>query len=158
MKKRTIIIILLFFLLLSSITLYTTFAYNQEDTTLEKSDADYNFIYQLKEKSNKEIIINPNEEKYVDIVLTNTYSQTVKYGMYYYMIEPNTQVDGLIVSLSEDSLDLLENIIKPNQTRSISLKITNNSDTQIDILVGALVGFEKGEIKDLAQNGEILIK
>ena len=158
MKKRTIIIILLFFLLLSSITLYTTFAYNEEDTTLEKSDADYNFIYQLKEKSNKEIIINPNEEKYVDIVLTNTYSQTVKYGMYYYMIEPNTQVDGLIVSLSEDSLDLLENIIKPNQTRSISLKITNNSDTQIDILVGALVGFEKGEIKDLAQNGEILIK
>ena len=158
MKKRTIIIILLFFLVLSSITLYTTFAYNQEDTTLEKSDADYNFIYQLKEKSNKEIIINPNEEKYVDIVLTNTYSQTVKYGMYYYMIEPNTQVDGLIVSLSEDSLDLLENIIKPNQTRSISLKITNNSDTQIDILVGALVGFEKGEIKDLAQNGEILIK
>lgn len=158
MKKRTIIIILLFFLVLSSITLYTTFAYNQEDTTLEESEANYNFIYQLKEKSNKEIIINPNEEKYVDIVLTNTYSQTVKYGMYYYMIEPNTQVDGLIVSLSEDSLDLLENIIKPNQTRSISLKITNNSDTQIDILVGALVGFEKGEIKDLAQNGEILIK
>ena len=158
MKKRTIIIILLFFLLLSSITLYTTFAYNEEDTTLEKSDADYNFIYQLKEKSNKEIIINPNEEKYVDIVLTNTYSQTVKYGMYYYMIEPNTQVDGLIVSLSEDSPDLLENIIKPNQTRSISLKIVNNSDTQIDLLVGALVGFEKGEIKDLAQNGEILIK
>ena len=112
----------------------------------------------ITEKSNKEIIINPNEEKYVDIVLTNTYSQTVKYGMYYYMIEPNTQVDGLIVSLSEDSLDLLENIIKPNQTRSISLKIVNNSDTQIDILVGALVGFEKGEIKDLAQNGEILIK
>ncbi len=158
MKKRTIIIILLFFLVLSSITLYTTFAYNQEDTTLEESEANYNFIYQLKEKSNKEIIINPNEEKYVDIVLTNTYSQTVKYGMYYYMIEPNTQVDGLIVSLSEDSLDLLENIIKPNQTRSISLKIVNNSDTQIDILVGALVGFEKGEIKDLAQNGEILIK
>ena len=158
MKKRTIIIILLFFLVLSSITLYTTFAYNQEDTTLEESEANYNFIYQLKEKSNKEIIINPNEEKYVDIVLTNTYSQTVKYGMYYYMIEPNTRVDGLIVSLSEDSLDLLENIIKPNQTRSISLKITNNSDTQIDILVGALVGFEKGEIKDLAQNGEILIK
>ena len=158
MKKRTIIIILLFFLVLSSITLYTTFAYNQEDTTLDKSEANYNFIYQLKEKSNKEIIINPNEEKYVDIVLTNTYSQTVKYGMYYYMIEPNTQVDGLIVSLSEDSLDLLENIIKPNQTRSISLKIVNNSDTQIDLLVGALVGFEKGEIKDLAQNGEILIK
>ena len=158
MKKRTIIIILLFFLVLSSITLYTTFAYNQEDTTLEESEANYNFIYQLKEKSNKEIIINPNEEKYVDIVLTNTYSQTVKYGMYYYMIEPNTQVDGLIVSLSEDSLDLLENIIKPNQTRSISLKIVNNSDTQIDILVGALVGFEKGKIEDLAQNGEILIK
>ena len=78
--------------------------------------------------------------------------------MYYYLIEQSITPDNFTITLSEDSQDLLENIIKPNQTRNISLKLNNAGDSQIELIVGALVGFEKGNIEELVQKGEVLIK
>ena len=78
--------------------------------------------------------------------------------MYYYLIEPKTTPENFTITLSEDSQDLLENTIKPNQTRNISLKLNNAGESQIEIIVGALVGFEKGNIEELVQKGETLIK
>ena len=78
--------------------------------------------------------------------------------MYYYLVSPSSLPDGISITLSEDSTDSLEDIIKPNQTRVVTLKITNNSSYQVEMLLGALVGFEKGKIEDLAKNGETLIK
>ena len=86
MKKRTIIIILLLLLGASIVSLYATFALNEENTKLDPSKADYNLIYSLKSASNKQIILAPKEEKYINITLTNPYTSTVKYGMYYYLI------------------------------------------------------------------------
>ena len=65
MKKRTIIIILLILLSIGVISLYSTFAYNEESSNLDTSTADYNLVYSLKEKSNREVIINSMEEKYL---------------------------------------------------------------------------------------------
>lgn len=158
MKKRTIIIILLLLLGASIVSLYATFALNEENTKLDPSKADYNLIYSLKSASNKQIILAPKEEKYINITLTNPYTSTVKYGMYYYLIEPSNAPDSFTITLSEDSQDLLENTIKPNQTRNISLKLNNAGDSQIELIVGALVGFEKGNIEELVQKGEVLIK
>ncbi|MBQ8219536.1 MAG: hypothetical protein IJZ79_07275 [Bacilli bacterium] len=159
MKKRIIIITILVTLLsIGIISVYSTYAYNEEDNILDESDANYNLIYSIRENSNKEVVINSKEEKYVNITLTNTYESTVKYGMYYYLINPKTLPENVTITLAEDSIDLLENIIKPNQTRSISIKIVNNSEKQLELIIGALVGFEKGNIEDLATNGEQLIK
>ena len=159
MKKRTISIIIIMCLLsLGIVSLYTTFAYNEENTKLENSTADHNLIYSLKETTSKQIVISPNEVKFVDITLENPYTSTIKYGMYYYMVSPTTVPDEFTVTLSEDSQDVLTNIIKPSQTRTVSIKLTNNSSQQIEIILGALVGFEKGKIEELVQNGEILIK
>jgi len=158
MSKKSIIIILLILLSIGILSLYTTFAYNEQNIKLEKSNADYNLIYSIKEKSNKQIIVGSNEEKHVDITLNNTYDSTVRYGMYYYLINPKNMPENVTISLAEDSKDLLENTIKPKQTRSISLKITNNSQYSIELLVGALVGFENGKIEELVKNGEVLIK
>ena len=158
MKKRIIFVILFIMLSIGIISIYTTYAFDEEESKLDESSADYNLIYSLKENSNKEVIVNPKEEKYIDITLTNTYKSTVKYGMYYYLINHDTLPNGVDISLSEDSIDLLENTIASNQTRSISIKIKNDSDSQIDLIIGALIGFEKGKIEELAKNGEILIK
>lgn len=159
MKKRIIIITILVTLLsIGIISVYSTYAYNEEDNILDESDANYNLIYSIRENSNKEVVINSKEEKYVNITLTNTYESTVKYGMYYYLINPKNLPENVTITLAEDSIDLLENIIKPNQTRSISIKIVNNSEKQLELIIGALVGFEKGNIEDLAKNGEQLIK
>ena len=74
------------------------------------------------------------------------------------MISTVSTQNGFTASLSEDSQDVLTNIIKPSQTRTVSIKLTNNSTQQVEIILGALVGFEKGKIEDLVQNGEVLIK
>ena len=156
MSKNKIIIVLLILLSIGVISLYTTYAY--EDNDEELSNQHYNLMYPLKESSNKEIAVGAKEEKFVDISLKNTYENTIRYGMYYYMINPTKLPDGVTITLSEDSEDLLEDIIKPNQTRSISIRITNDSEYAINLIIGALIGFEHGEIEELVTDGEVLIK
>lgn len=158
MSKNKIIIVLLILLSIGVISLYTTYGLEENTATYEPSDSDRTLMYSLKESSNKEIVIDANEEKFIDISLKNTYSSTIRYGMYYYMINPTKLPDNVTISLSEDSEDLLENTIKPNQTRNISIKITNNSEYVINLIIGALIGFEHGEIEELVTDGEVLIK
>ena len=158
MSKKSIIIILLVLLSIGIISLYTTFAYDEEAALLDKSSADYNLIYSLKEKSNKYITISSKEEKYLDIALKNTYNGTIRYGMYYYLVNPSKLPDGLTISLSPDSKDLLENTIDTGSERTVTLKVTNNSEYNIDLIIGAVVGFENGNLEELLKNGEILIK
>lgn len=159
MSKKSILAIL-FILIISFtiISLYATFAYNEEAAKLDDSHANYNLIYSLKENSNKQITLSAKEEKFVDIILTNTYESTVKYGMYYYLIKPKTKPERLEISLAPESVDLLENNIKPNQTRTISIKVNNASDDSVELVIGALIGFENGNINDLLSDGEVLIK
>lgn len=158
MKKNIIIIILLIMLSIGIISLYTTFAYQEENKIEEPSDADYNLIYSLKDNINQEISINAKEEKYVDINLTNTYSSTIKYGMYYYLINPNKLPDNVTITLAEDSQEPLEGNIKQQDSKTISIKITNYSEYTINLIIGALIGFENGNIEELVSEGEVLIK
>ncbi len=157
-KKSIITVFVILVISFTIISLYATFAYNGESNKLADSEADYNLIYSLKESSNRQVTVAPNEEKYIDITLTNTYESTVKYGMYYYLISPKQKPDGLEITLAKESTDLLEDTIKPNQTRIISIQIKNTSTDNINLLVGALIGFENGDIADLVKDNEILIK
>lgn len=158
MSKNKIIIILLILLSIGIISLYTTYGYEGNNTIFEPSNSDNNIMLSLKESTNKEITINAKEEKFIDINLNNTYESTIRYGMYYYIINPEKLPENVIITLAEDSEDLLENTIKPGQTRSISIKITNDSEYTISLIIGALIGFEHGKIEELVTDGEILIK
>lgn len=158
MNKRIVTVVIISIISIVLISLYTTFAFNEEERKLSESEADFNLIYDLKEESNHRVIVLAGEEKFVDIVLNNTYNSNVKYGMYYYLVQPKKLPDGVTIGKSSNSVDLLENIINPGKTRSISIKITNNSEDSVELIVGALVGFESGNIADLAKNGEVLIK
>jgi hypothetical protein len=143
---------------LGIVSLYSTFAYNEEATKLDDSTADYNLIYSMREASKNQIITSPGETKYVDIDLTNGYQSNVKYGIYYHLISPNKMPENITITLAEDSEAPLEDIIKPNQEKKVTIKIVNNSEDNLDIVVGALVGFENGNIQELIREGEYLIK
>lgn len=159
MSKKSILIVL--FLLLLSVggfTLYSTFAYNEETMKLDDSNSDYNLIYSLRENSNKNISVSSKEEKYIDIELNNIYPSNVMYGMYYYLVSPNKMPLGVEVKLSEESDNPVLDIIKSGETKVVSIKIKNDSDDNINLIVGALIGFENGDINDLVKNGEVLIK
>ena len=159
MSKNKIMIVLLLMLSIGIVSLYTTYAYEENNNIInEESISNSNLIYSLKDSTNKEIVVNPNEVKFIDISLKNIYDATVRYGMYYYMISPEKLPENITITLAEDSIDALENIIKPGITKSVSIKIENNSDYVINLIIGALIGFENGEIEDLITDGEVLIK
>lgn len=160
MSKNKIFIVLLIMLSVSVISLYTTYAYeeNNEVVTEHPSSSNYNLIYSLTESTNKEIIVEAKDEKFIDINLKNTYDATIKYGMYYYLINPTSLPDNVTITLADGSVDLLEDTIKPDETKTISIRITNDSEYTIDLIIGALIGFEYGDIEDLVTKGEVLIK
>lgn len=158
MSKNKIIVVLLIMLSIGIISLYTTFGYEGENKIQEESNSDYNLIYSLKDSTNKEITVGAKEEKFIDITLKNTYDTTIKYGMYYYLTNPNNLPENVTITLADGSKDLLENTITPQNTRIISIRITNNSEYTISLIVGALIGFEHGNIEELVTDGEVLIK
>lgn len=159
MSKNKIIIVLLFMLSIGIISLYTTYAYEEENNTIiNEPTSDSNLIYLLKNSTNKEVSIGPSEQKFFDISLKNTYDSTVRYGMYYYMINPEKMPDNVTISLAEGSEDVLESTIKPNTTRNVSIQIANNSDYAIDLIIGALIGYEYGNMEELEKDGIVLIK
>ena len=159
MNKNKIIILLLIMLSASIVSLYTTYGLEENNIINPgESTSDYNIISAIKESTNKQISIGALEEKFIDVNLKNTYASTIKYGMYYYLISPEKMPENVIITLSEDSVDLLENTIKPDESRSVSIKIINNSEYSINLIIGALIGFEYGDIQDLVTDGEVLIK
>lgn len=158
MSKRNIFIALILLLLFGTISMYNTFAYNEEDISLDNSTANYNLIYSLKDKSSKIVTLSARENKYLEINLENPYQSSVRYGMYYYILNDNSNRDKLSITLDSDSKDPLEDIILPEKSKSILLKLENNSDYPIEVQVGALVGFVNGKIDELVKDGEVLIK
>ena len=158
MSKNKIMIVLLIMLSIGIISLYTTYAFEEENTIIPEISSDKNIVFSLKNSTNKEIAVAPNEEKFLDINLTNTYDTTVRYGAYYYMINPEKLPDNVSIKLAEGSEDELENIIKPQETKSISLQITNNSEYSINLIIGAIIGYEYGNMEELEKNGVVLIK
>lgn len=159
MSKKSILIVL--FLLLLSVggfTLYSTFAYNEDEIKLGESNSDNNLIYSLRDSSNKNVMVSSHEEKYIDIELNNIYPSNVMYGMYYYLVSPSKMPSGVEIKLSEESDNPAIDIIKSGETKIVSIRIKNDSEDNIDLIVGALIGFENGDINDLVKNGEFLIK
>ena len=156
-KKQIVMIMLVAAFSVGIISLYTTFAYDEEAAHLGESNATYNLIYSIKNSSSKKITVNAKEEKFVDISLTNTHDGSLKYGMYYKILSGGNN-QNIVVNIAEDSQDPLQSTIEVNETKVVSLRIKNEGDSNIELVVGALVGFVQGKIEDLQKDGEILIK
>ena len=158
MGKKSIVAILMMIFSFSVISIYSTYAFNNEILKLDESSSDYNLIYSISKASNRQITVNKDETKYVDISLTNTYGSTVRYGMFYYAVNPDTLPKGVNISLADTSSGTLQNIIRSGDTISVSLKIENKSDYNVVLILGALIGFENGNINDLETDKQILIR
>lgn len=159
MQKKTIFIVLIIMTLAVSIlSLYSSFAYNEEAKSLGESNANYNLIFSLKDENNKQITVASGDQIYVDLDVTNSYDYNVKYGTYYYVVNPKNLPDGVIITKANNSDGELQDVIEAGESTTISLKIDNNSKYNVDLIMGTLVGFENGDISDLVTDGINLIK
>ena len=157
MKKKIIFIITIVIIVITLISIYSTFAYNTEENNIELSNSDIYVEYSIKPLDNS-IIINSMEEKYIDINVSNVYNAKVKYGIYYKMINPKKVPEGFNVTLDEYSQNKLEEIIDEKGEKTVTIKITNNSEYNINLELGTLIGFEKGDISSLLDEDMILVK
>jgi len=157
-KKSIFLILFIMAISVGIISIYSTFAYDEETAKLDESTADYNLLYAIRKNSENQIFVSPGETKLIDITLENSYDANVKYGIYYHLISPNSMPNNVIVTMADESPNLLEDIIKNGERKIITIKIINSSEENINLIVGALVGFENGNIKELLKNGEVLIK
>ena len=159
MSRKSIFIILFTMVIsLVIVSIYSTFAYNEETAKLDESTADYNLLYAIRKSSENQIVVNAGETKFIDIVLENQYDAVVKYGMYYHLLSPNKMPEKVLIKGADESPNLLEDTIKKGDKKTITIKIDNGSDENINIVVGALIGFENGNIQELIKDGEVLIK
>lgn len=158
MSKKSIVAVLMMIFSIGIISMYTTYAFDNEVGTLGESTADHNLIYSISENSNRQISLMAGETKFVDIALTNTLSSPIEYGMYYYAINPDVLPSGVKISLADSSSSPLEDIIDVGEEKVVSLKLTNDSEYNVMLLVGALIGFENGDISELETDKQILIK
>ena len=78
------------------------------------------------------------ETKYIDIELKNTYTATVRYAMYYRVIS-GKNTSSLNLSLAEESKDALQDTIGASEEKTVSIKIVNNSDNDLDGALGDFV-------------------
>ncbi len=158
MSKKSIIAILMMIFSVGIISMYSTYALEEEMDPLGESTSDDNLIYSISEYTNKQLSLMAGETKFIDIELTNTYDNTIKYGMYYYAVNPEVLPNNVLIKLADGSVDPLEETIEPGKERIVSLEINNNSEYNIILMVGALIGFENGDIRELETDKQILIK
>lgn len=158
MSKKSIIAVLMMIFSIGIISMYTTYAFNNEVIPLGDTESDYNLIYSISENSKMQVNLVPNETKFVDVVLTNTYTSTIRYGAFYYAVNPSKLPNNVKISLADTSDSPLQNIIEPKDRKIVSIKIENNSEYNVTLIVGALIGFENGNIIDLETDKQILIK
>ena len=159
MRKKTIFIVLIVMILAVSIlSLYSSFAYNEEAKDLGKSNANYNLIFSLKDENNKQIAVASGDHIYLDIDVSNPYDYNVKYGTYYYVVNPKKLPDGFKITKANNTEGELQDVIEAGKRTTISLKIDNNSKYNVDLIIGTLVGFENGNINELIIDGINLIK
>lgn len=159
MRKRLLILIgIIIIITVGMLSLYRTFSLSSdEENDVIPSDSDYLLTYSLKWDT-VNINVSSKEEKYVDINLKNSYSSSVRYGLYYIIKDSKQLVDGLIISIDDTTESNNEEILEPLEEKVVTIKIINNSEYNVSILLGNVVGFEHGDVTTLLEDNMILIK
>ncbi len=74
------------------------------------------------------------------------------------MNEPKQIVSDLIVSIDDSTENKNEEILESNEEKILTIKLVNNSEYNISLTLGSVVGFEQGDINTLIDDNMILIK
>jgi len=155
-SKKIIILVSIIAILISIIGLYTTYAINvkTEQTTPNQYDMAFNF--ELSENVTRQLTVETGKTKVFDIDITNPYEDTVRYGVAYTLISPETMPSGVIIAQASTSKNPTIDSIEANLTKSVSLIVVNNSTESITISFSVINGYKNDE--DLTANKDSIGK
>ena len=157
-NKKYIFLVALIFVVLATLSIYSTFAYDisQEEGIDSSSDLAYSF--DIKNNISKEVKINANTTKNVDIVLTNSNESAISYGLAYSMVNPTEIPEGVFVYQSYNSKDTSQGSIEQGGERSVIITVENSSTTDVVIKLAVVTGYAKGgSLSDRLETGQTFI-
>ena len=102
----------------------------------------------------EKITIPAGEEKIIKLNVTNSTDNSLYYGVWYEMVDPQSINSDIIVAKYYQSINDIIGQINTNITKSVSLYIANNTDNNIILRIG--VGYSETSSLNLT-SGRILI-
>ena len=147
-KKIGKINYILLLIVLSSLIimgLYQTFSLLTESQGVSYSNGTktYKFIIGNNEENN--ISIAENDNKYIDISILNDKEIDLSYSLYY---KTDSKQEDLIIGFLNESSSKPEGKITKGEKKVISLKVINNTNSQVNLKIGVNSGtIDGGELK-----------
>ena len=142
MSKKRLVFITVIILSLVIMGLYATYA--TDNTIGLSNEYDMTLNFDLASGMNKQIKIEPGKRKYFDIDLTNSYNQSVKYGITYELVGLTNLPEGVKITTSANSKNNAVDLVSPNSTATVSIIVENNSNQEINLIFSVVNGYEKG--------------
>jgi len=143
MNKSKIIMLIVIFLSVIIVGLYGTFAMiNTQVSKIENID----YTFTIGKTTNQEIIMSSNTTKTFDIILNNPYEGALNYGITY-SVKDNYDINIGTLNTSENKA---HDIIEKQETKKISIIISNTTENDVVINLNIVTGYIKG--------GDLIIK
>ena len=156
MIKRVVIVLLIVLTSFTVFALYRTLAYDTSvvENTLSTTDLDYTF--QIGNSSIKQLVVEPNETRYYDVVMYNPNPAKISYVIYYEMVSPTTKPEEFSIVYKKRSKNKSSGIANKESNITLTIEVSNTSSSEVKVNLGALAGYVKGGELTLA-SGKVMI-
>ena len=137
--KHNVMLIAFIVVVLIITGLYSTFSLFTSSEGVEVIDGlvTYKFILD-NELPDTSIIVPANSDKNLDIVVTNNEDMPLKYGIYY------SSTGSVTIGYTTSTSNSVSGMIEENSAYTISLKVSNDTSSDITVDLGVSYGFENG--------------
>lgn len=141
-KKTILLIFLITVIALVIIQLYGTFAFaNNTIANYETANKVFNLNISNINNNIYNTTISKNDTKDLELVLLNKENINLNYAIYYSGVTNNSDIE---IGVLSDSQDKSTGIISQNDNHIIELRITNNTNYDINIEIGVVYGYVNG--------------
>ena len=137
--KHNVMLIAFIVVVLIITGLYSTFSLFTSSEGVEVIDGlvTYKFILD-NELPDTSIIVPANSDKNLDIVVTNNEDTPLKYGIYY------SSTGSVTIGYTTSTSNSVSGMIEDNSVYTISLKVSNDTSSDITVDLGLSYGFANG--------------
>ena len=132
-NKKRIVFILIVIILSIVAGLYTTYALDVFLNEARSSNYDMSLNFDLTNDLNRQMTIEAGKTKVFDIEIINPYNDSVKYGVVYSLISPETLPEGVTIAQTNLSKNNAQGLVEASSKVIISLIIINESLTDISL-------------------------
>ena len=143
MMKRHLIFLSILFIIIGITTLSITYALNiftTEDTT---QDYDLSYNFDISDNATWNINIDSSKTKAFKVRIVNPYSDSIKYGIAYKIVNSSNN-DDLTIGILKSSNNVGVDLIEADSSENISVGVTNNSNSSMQLSLIVITGYKNG--------------